>query len=340
MRDVVHESRRSIPAALALVAVALALPVATGCDKCGPKPPPAELTHTPAPAGAVSPTVTPAPALHAWANPITIAGVQFADHTWVTTYDAPGQCPPPVNYWFSWGSCHGTGPQTPAKALGTQGADLDVARCLCTPDLEDYAPTPGNPAHGGIDFYGITGVCHQLSNRILWASRSGGAAPLTVSGAMGYGVSRFLYGAYGTNAADWGARVLRCAAPAQPTPAPGTPVAMAMRAAPALGPEADFSAMLTERLGPELPRGKRAQLQQIHARLLQKKALLDRAVRSGRLPPARFANGVNELVNQSLREAAEVLTPEEYERLFGIPKGMTIGIVDPTIAERSNYRPG
>ena len=232
-------------------------------------------------------------------------------------------------------------PKTPAKALGTQSADLDVARCLCTPDLEDYAPTPGNPAHGGIDFYGITGVClHQLSNRILGRpgaaerSRSRSAGPWATA-SPGFCTERTAPMPRIGARVSSGARHRRSR-----SPAPGTPVAMAMRAAPALGPEADFSAMLTERLGPERPRAKRAQLQQIHARLLQKKALLDRAVRSGRLPPARFANGVNELVNQSLREAAEVLTPEEYERLFGIPKGMTIGIVDPTIAERSNYRPG
>ena len=279
--------------------------------------------------------------LHAWANPITIAGVRFADHTWVTEYEAPGQCPPQPGYWFSWGSCHATGPETTGRTIGAQAGNLAVARCICTPDLEDYAPTPGNPAHGGIDFYGISGVCHQLSNRILWATKSGGAAALTVGDAMGYGVSRFVYGTYGINAAEWGERILRCAAAAPPaTPAPaGTPVAMAMALAPpALTPDADFAAMLAEKLGPELPREKVAQLRQIRVRLLQSKALLDRGVRSGRLPPTRFANGVNELVNRSLNEAAQVLTDAEYERLFGIPKGMQIGIVDPTVAEKSNYR--
>jgi hypothetical protein len=270
--------------------------------------------------------------------------VRFADHTWVTTYEAASHCPPPQSYWFSWGGCHDIGPGSPAKPLGAQAADVAVARCICVPDVEDYRPLPDNPAHGGIDFYGISGVCHQLSNRILWATGSGGAAPLTVSDAMGYGVSRFLFGTYGSNATEWAARSLRCTtpAPAPPSPAPGTPVAapmaMAMAAAPARTLDADLAAMIQERLGREVTRVKTARIQQIRARLLAAKTPLDRAVQSGEISPVQFANGVNDLVNQHLSQAAEVLTPEEYERLFGIPKGMKIGIVDPTVAEKSNYR--
>jgi hypothetical protein len=156
---------------------------------------------------------------------------------------------------------------------------------------------------------------------------------------MGYGVSRYLYGEYGSDTAEWAARIQRCTAAAAPSPASGTPVAAAMVIAPARSLESDLVAMVQKRLGSEVSRAKTARLLQIRTRLLAEKAPLDRAVRSGEMPPAEFANRVNDLVNRHLRDAAEVLTPSEYERLFGIPKGVKIGIVDPTIAEKSSYRP-
>jgi hypothetical protein len=62
------------------------------------------------------------PPLFAWANPIEIAGVRFADHTWGTTYDAATQCPPSPSYWYSWGSCHGigTGTTVPCRRVGPE----------------------------------------------------------------------------------------------------------------------------------------------------------------------------------------------------------------------------
>ena len=338
MHQANHTSPRSV--CLVVAALVLSLTATPACKKEGSQPP--EPGPSPAPAVTTSPTPNTPLVLHAWASPLTIAGVHYADHTWVTTYEAASHCPPPHSYWYSWGGCHDVGPGSASRPLGAQAADLDAARCICVPDVENYWPTPGNPAHGGIDFYGISGVCHQLSNRILWATMSGTTAPITVSDAMGYGVSRYVFGTYGKNVTEWAARVLRCSppAPAPPSPAPGTPVAeaMAMAVAPTRTLEADLAAMIEERLGKEVPRAKVVALQQIRARLLLAKEPLDRAVQSGELPPAQFANQVNELVSQHLRQAAEILTPAEYERFFGVPKGMVIGIVDPTIAEKSSYR--
>jgi hypothetical protein len=302
-------------------------------------------SQTPVTVPPTAPTVTSPPVpsvtqtLSAWANPITVAGVRFADHTWVTTYDAPSPCPPPTVYWYSWGGCHPTGSGTTATLLDHRPASVDLARCICEPDVEDYRFEPGDPAHGGIDYYGINGVCHQLSNRILIATAGAGGTPLTVSGAHGYGVSRFLYGTYGTDAAEWAARTARCLA--RPTPrsaATGTPVAMAMALPAAMTLEEDFAAMLRERLGLEVSRTKMAKIQQVHASLLQQKAQLDQTVLSSAILPRRFADDVNSLVNKHLRQAAETLGPTDYERLFGIKPGETIGIVDPTVAERSNYK--
>jgi hypothetical protein len=314
--------------------------VAFGCSKGGEAPSGAPATASPAtPAVTAAPTANPTPPLYAWANPITIAGVRFADHTWVTAFDAASSCPPPPLYWYSWGGCHATGPGTTATLLDHRPASVGVARCICQPDVEDYSFQAGDPAHGGIDYYGVSGVCHQLSNRILFATAGADGASATVSGAHGYGVSRFLYGTYGTDAVEWAARKTRCLAPTPvPTAAAGTPVAMALSLSAAMTPEADFAAMLRERLGPDVSRSKMAKLQQLHAKLQGEKARLDRTLLRGAMTPRNFAEGVNSLVNKYLGAAALTLDPAEYERLFGIPPGQIIGIVDPNIAERSNYK--
>ena len=57
--------------------------------------------------------------LYAWADRyVSVDGVVLADHTWVTTFDAPYTCPPGTAYWYSWGGCYATGPGTGAKLLG------------------------------------------------------------------------------------------------------------------------------------------------------------------------------------------------------------------------------
>jgi len=315
-----------------LGAALLWLSLAAACRNDGPSTAVPPTPVTPAPVITVTPTSNPTPTLYSWANPIGGVG-NIVDHTWVTSFPAASQCPPPQSYWYSWGGCHETGPGTTAKPLATHGADLAVAKCICTADLGEYIP-PDSPSHGGINLYGIDGVCHQLSNRILWAATLGSGAPVTVEGAKGYSVSRWLYGTYGGNLADWQQRIARCTA-AHPA-APGTPVAMMAHAPQSL--DADLAAMIREKLGPEISGEKTARILQIRRNILESKSVLDRRVRSGQIPPRQFAESVNELVDRGLHQVAQVLTPAEYLKLFGLPPGERIGVVDPAIAEQSIYR--
>lgn len=333
-------SRRFIP----LIVFLLGVSIASSC-RCREQPggtgsipaipPPAQ------PTAATTPTpVSAAGVLYSWANPL-IGGsdLDFADHTWVTTYDAPSSCVPPSEYWYSWGGCHGTGAGTTARDLARAPADFRVARCICQPDLEDYHPTAQNPAHGGVDLYGIDGVCHQLSNRILFATSSGGATPSTVSAAHGYWLSRFLYGTYGANVNEWESRKARCSAPVGgPAPAPTAAAMMAASAIPAL--DQDLVAMFDERFHRDYSRAAMAQIVNLRHQLFAEKAVLDRRVRSGAMPPRQFANEVNDLLNRYLSRAAEILGPANYQRLFDSPPGRKVGVVDPEIAARSNYRIG
>ncbi len=315
---------------------------AIAASRCGGEGRKAGTTPSPIGSPTAAPrTPNPTPTLYAWADPIAGGGqMRLADHTWVTTFDSPSACPPPADYWYSWGGCHSTGPLASARPLAHGPAELGVARCICQADVEDYRFLPEDPAHGGIDFYGISGVCHQLSNRILFASAAPGREPLTVEDAHGYFVSRFLFGTYGADAAEWSARKSRCLAPPPAAPAAlGTPVAMAMAAAaPQATLDADLAAMLRRRLGPELSRSKMEAIRSLRASLLTRKALLDRELLRGIRSPRSFAEEVNALVNRSLRQAAQILGRGDYQRLFGIPPEESIGVVDPAVAERSNYK--
>lgn len=236
-------------------------------------------------------------------------------------------------YWYSWGSCHTTGAGTTARELGRAPADLGVARCICQPDVESYRFVSDDPAHGGVDFYGINGVCHQLSNRILFATAVGGADPLTVSDAHGYPVSRFVYGTYGSDTDRWTARKTRCLAlvSAAPTPA----AAMMRMASTTMSLDEDLRAMFDERFRGDYSRAKFEQILALRREFFARKQPLDRATFSRRLPRRQYADQINDLLNAHLERAAGILGEREYRTLFGIPPGQRIGLVDPEVAARS-----
>jgi len=124
--------------------------------------------------------------LCAWAVPAWFSDSPL-DHTWVTDFDnrvtsyssigeviAAGK-----NNWYCWGSYHATGgtPEIADGYLGSQPGNVALSMCLVTPNQ----PSKGNPpAQGTIFSYGVDGVCHQLANQVLWSTRGGTSAPLTV----------------------------------------------------------------------------------------------------------------------------------------------------------------
>src|ERR1700730_16660691 len=143
------------------------------------------------------------------------------DHTWVTTYD--NRVAPPTSigqviakgehYWYCWGIFHSSGatPVLPDGYIGSRLGNLALARCICESNLA----SKGNPpAQGTIFSYGVDGVCHQLANQVLWATKTKGSSssPLTVCLARGYGTSTFFFGTYGRQVAAWQHRLASCPA--------------------------------------------------------------------------------------------------------------------------------
>lgn len=80
--------------------------------------------------------------------------------------------------WGCWGGSAG------GRSICSGNGNCDQADCLSHPN-----------AQAGIS-YGVTGVCHQTANRILFP------AAQTVSQAWGYRASILIWGVYGTDPAS------------------------------------------------------------------------------------------------------------------------------------------
>ena len=99
---------------------------------------------------------------------IKMAGLP-ADHTYVTSSDG--------RVWPCWGRFTG------GTAICVGAGNVDAAECLSQPNSK-----------AGIE-YGISGVCHQTANRILYPSGE------QVSSATQSRLSYFAYGVYGRDMA-------------------------------------------------------------------------------------------------------------------------------------------
>lgn len=257
--------------------------------------------------------------LYVWANPLQ--HLKRFDHTWVTSYDAPFSCTkdgPPQHYWYCWGECHAVGPKTTPRLLGKAPADLGIARCLCQPD--DPISRPGRKSVGGVNFYGVQGVCHQLANRVLFATTT--TPPLTVLGAHGFDDSRNLYGTYGKNVREWRNRVKRCT---------GRDIAF-----PTVSEE--FMTRLRHEL-PHLSQATRDELQRVHGQLLQHHEELSLEVLAGALNARTFADQTNDTYREARQAWASTVNAEDFLFYFQTTPGELITIIDPDVAARIDYIP-
>lgn len=256
--------------------------------------------------------------LFAWANPLS--SWHQADHTWVTDFDSPFACPPPSHYWYCWGICHPTGPGTTARPLLRAAGDIAAATCICRPD--DPA------AHGGIDLYGVHGVCHQLANRVLYAASTGGTPP-TVVGAHKYWLSQALFGTYGLTHADWRRRKKSCFPPS-------TIMGMTSEG----GPPDDDAALLEalrSRLGESYTEGTGYRVLQLRNETRAQKRLLDKLVQDGEISGREFANRANEIVSRFVTQLELAIGRAATTAVFNSTSEETSQLVDPEVADKVNY---
>ena len=255
--------------------------------------------------------------LYAWVHPLTID--PDLDHTWVTNYEpppiyaSPGDLPAGALYWYCWGIYHpsgqgGTGPNEPG-GIGEAPGDLALSSCLCSPN--------DSSAHGSVFIYGIDGVCHQLANQVLYST----AGPLTVKNARGYWISHFLYGTYGSNKSDWTKLVQSCAGTAAPPTGP-------------TGEMSDeFDQQITATLGADFDGAKRAQLRELRGGFESETQALKSRI--SELVADDLSRRLNDLANSYLMRAAEILGPDDYEKLFGTKAGEAVTLIDPEMVDLS-----
>jgi hypothetical protein len=259
---------------------------------------------------------------YAWAVPAFTSGSPV-DHTWVTTFDnqqfsykdAKAVAAARKFYWFCWGGYHAKG-QTPGNstgALGSKRGSLSLAKCLVKPNADSRVDAA---ARGTIFTYGVDGVCHQLANQVLYATKSS-IRPFTVSKARGYLASTFVYGTYGLQQAAWAAKIRSCSG-AGVSPPRATGGAQKMTGLPD-----DFEEHAREILSDE-------------PELLNKLLALKAEVQSfaaqplpGFQPPD--ADTLNMRNQHLIDQAAILLGPEKFELVFGMKPGDKILLVDPKL---------
>jgi hypothetical protein len=261
--------------------------------------------------------------LYAWANPVPAT---LWDHTWVTTYDNRAQPYPDIgkvvahgeDYWFCWGTFHmnGSTPQHRDGFLGAMTGDLAVARCLVQSNV---ACKPAKPSCGAIFYYGIDGVCHQLANQVLWATKGPVAGPLTVSNARGYHVSSFAFGTYGRQPVAWKDKQETC----------GPPLVSSV------GTDDEFEVHARQVLSGAKAADKLQALLNLRAQLLAEISGFRDRVRTKNAPSAEELNRV---YNDYFARAAKLLGREDYRKVFGVPAGEAPSIVDPAMMPASTRR--
>lgn len=98
------------------------------------------------------------------------------------------------HYWYCRGDFHSQG--KPSDPIISATPSSSAALCL----VGSNARKDGGTVH----WYGIDGVCHQVSNQLLYATGlPNGSKPGIVSAARGYRFSSALFGTYGRREREW-----------------------------------------------------------------------------------------------------------------------------------------
>lgn len=256
---------------------------------------------------------------YVWVTPAFVSGAPV-DHTWVTTYDNQITPLPDVTsvidngeyYWFCWGSFHTTG--DPTAPLHSGVINIPFASCLVQPNTDSREH---ELAKGTIFKYGRDGVCHQLSNQVLWATKDNTGARLTVAGANGYKASLFFFGEYGRQHAAWNAKKSNCS----------TDVGVGMGGMQMSGNQDDDFDKEAQKI---LPPDRYEKLKALRKRIggnLEHTA----DMKINLMPGEQAATEINDSINNYLQEVSKLLSPNEFETLFGFPPDQSIELVDPNV---------
>jgi hypothetical protein len=264
----------------------------------------------------------------------------LADHTYVTC--AGGYA------WPCWGRSAG------GRIISTGTGSSAQANCISWPS-----------STAGL-IYGVTGVCHQTANRILWP------AGITVSRAKGYWASFLAYGTYGTDVAAWLIRlgvcststgeIAQCGIRARGAETGELPPDRKDRALARdikalylknVSPQehkrrmtvrgatdlklvgAETKLVMQHRLGRTVRAAKVKDIQTIQTDLFSAKDEIGLHLHEGKIGGEELAQKMNAAVNKALKDCLKALGRDGYTGLLELEPGETINIVDPKIAAKT-----
>lgn len=247
------------------------------------------------------------------------------DHTYVTSSEG--------HIWNCWGRSSG------GQVICSGETEAAHAECLSQKN-----------SHAGL-LYGLTGVCHQTANRILFP------ASCIVSAATNYWLTVFFYGTYGLSVVKFQSRIKKClAAKDHLTPRLDSHNSeLTGEAAYLQGINQLYAHALTRqkqtgmskermvlhllqnelklttayRLGSEASTKVTNTLLKYQTELLREKDFYDRALMAKRLVPVRYAEKINEITNAAFKDINKSLGESRYQEMFGIiPEAQ---LIDPAI---------
>jgi hypothetical protein len=204
--------------------------------------------------------------------------------------------------------------------------DSSLADCLAKP-----IRPPG--VYAGIR-YGITGVCHQAANRILYA------AGITVAQANGYGASVTTWGSYGRGAwpeRDQCVQSLVASAPALPKgdeadmSSKSPPLVTAGQINPDDASRAELQALADASLGPQYDQTKIATIINLQQMLHSNQDDLVRQLDQRFISKKQYLDKLNDLLRRVYSECEKVLGRQDFEKLFGAPLNQIDHMVDPDV---------
>jgi hypothetical protein len=261
-----------------------------------------------------------------YAIPTDIPG---ADHTYVTS-DSPA---------FNW-PCWGRG--SGGKKICEGEGDGDFANCLSRPN-----------SWAGI-VYGVTGVCHQTANRILYPAKQ------IVLNARAYPVSVFVYGTYGTRNIladiEWQERIKNCAAnnavnssSKKETISKNNLEDIYIQKVIDLYSEyeymppgldhieilkKDFEYLLEFRWGRKTDSDIVSQVQKQQIDLLKEKGKVVSDLFNGNISTERYVKKINDLVRDVLITLYKNLGKDKFEKVFDLPLlEKSFNLIDPNLAK-------
>jgi hypothetical protein len=227
-------------------------------------------------------------------------GLRWWDHTYAKSSDG-----------YSWG-CFGR--DSAGTLLANATSDSSVADCLAKP-----IRLPG--VYAGIR-YGITGVCHQAANRILYA------AGITVAKAKGYGASVVTWGTYGRGPWPERDQCLRIAAPAPVLPKGDEPDMNSKTSSAGSDSRAELQVLADTTLGPQYDQTKIAMVINLQQMLHREQDGLVRQLDQQFITRKQYLDRLNALLRRIYSECEKILGSQDFEKLFGAPLNQIGHMVD------------